>query len=506
MARVHIVFYLFFNHLIHIIMNTKFYSLTKRGEQIVFCVTLTLFMSAFSYRASGQWYSITKDNLFRQYYYGVGNHNFHVKTRINSPIDIPANPPIMNTSASICGVIDGLINLNTSTTVANNSLYIRPTSPNNYADYINGVTSADKLAIQNHILAITPFTDGYQVLAADVNNSNSVTASDVNEMQKLLLGLSSGFARNSWEWFPSTTTLPGIGFLTAPWNYTLKATYPNVGGFGEWYVTNKTRPWIQANTPYFKTVKIGDVKSPTGSGSDHNSWVCAALPYFNSGQTEARNTNDVFTSWVKKGDIVETVLYLGGGNDIAALEIPIFIDNNKFDIVSIETLNGFKPDYHYNVENNRLTVLYLYDGLTTLNISDEDILSIKLRVKESMNKLSDYFKWDQSRDIQLLNKDIEYTDAFVELRIENIVPSVFSMKSIATHENTYIKVESDKDLSNSTISLCNMQGQILHQKQVDVKSGYSEYTFPLLPQNGMYIATLKNGNKVVSEKFIVLNN
>jgi hypothetical protein len=62
-------------------VNTKFYSLTKRGGQIVFCVTLTLFMSAFSFKASGQWYSHNrKDNLFRQYFYGVGDHDYYIVT------------------------------------------------------------------------------------------------------------------------------------------------------------------------------------------------------------------------------------------------------------------------------------------------------------------------------------------------------------------------------------------------------------------------------------------
>ncbi len=481
-------------------MNTKFYSLTKRGGQIVLCVPLTLFMIAFSFKASGQWYIISKDNLFRQYFYGVGDHNYIVQTTVSGVNNFSIPNPI-NTSAVACGVFDGLINLNTSTTTANNSLFIRPTSPNNYADYINGVTSADRLAIQNHILGITPFTDGYQVLAADVNNSNSVSAVDLNDMQKLILGLTSSFNRNSWEWFISSTTVP----FSNPWNFTLKATYPNVGGFGEWSVINKTRPWIQANTPSFKTVKIGDVFS-TGSGSNHNSWVCNTMPYFDSGNTEARNSNEVSTSQMKKGDLIESILYLGGGADIAALEIPIYIDNNKFDIESLETLNGFNPDYYYNTDNNRLTILYLYDGRSTLDVSNSEVLNIKLRAKQNIEDISSAYQWDTSRDIQLLNKDIEYSDAYVELRINRIIPSILSLKVLATPENTFIRVASDKDLNNSLITISNIQGQVLHQKQVDITSGYSEFTFPLLPQNGMYITTLKSGDKVISEKFMVINN
>ncbi len=458
-------------------------------------------MSAFSFTASGQWYSITKDNLFRQYFYGVGDHNYVVKTSISGAPNVNSSPSPINTSAVACGVFDGLINLSTSTTTTNNNLYIRPTSPNNYSDYINGVTSADRLAIQNHILGITPFTDGFQMLASDVNSSNSVTALDLNDMQKLILGLTSSFTRNSWEWFISTTTVP----FSNPWDFTLKATYPNVGGFGEWFVTNKTRPRIQANSPSFKTVKIGDVFS-TGSGSNHNSWVCNTMPYFDSGQTEARNSSYVNNSQMKKGDLVESFLYFGGGADIAALEIPIYIDNNKFDIESIETLNGFNPDYYYNTDNNRLTILYLYDGRSTLDISDSEVLNIKLRAKQNIEDISSAYQWDTSRDIQLLNKDIEYSDAYVELRINRIISSILSLKVLVTPENTLIRVASDKDLNNSFLTINNIHGQVLHQKQVDITSGFSEFNFLLLPQTGMYITTLKSGDKVISEKFMVVNN
>ena len=209
---------------------------------------------------------------------------------------------------------------------------------------------------------------------------------------------------------------------------------------------------------------------------------------------------------MKKGDLIESILYLGGGADIAALEIPIYIDNNKFDIESLETLNGFNPDYYYNTDNNRLTILYLYDGRSTLDVSNSEVLNIKLRAKQNIEDISSAYQWDTSRDIQLLNKDIEYSDAYVELRINRIIPSILSLKVLATPENTFIRVASDKDLNNSLITISNIQGQVLHQKQVDITSGYSEFTFPLLPQNGMYITTLKSGDKVISEKFMVINN
>lgn len=55
--------------------------------------------------------------------------------------------------------------------------------------HLNGVSTFDLLQISRHILAIQSFQTFYQVLAADVNRSNSVTSFDIVEIRKLLLGI-----------------------------------------------------------------------------------------------------------------------------------------------------------------------------------------------------------------------------------------------------------------------------------------------------------------------------
>ncbi len=50
-----------------------------------------------------------------------------------------------------------------------------------------GGSAIDLILIQKHILLTQPFTDPYQILAADINNSNTLSAVDLIEMQKVLL-------------------------------------------------------------------------------------------------------------------------------------------------------------------------------------------------------------------------------------------------------------------------------------------------------------------------------
>jgi hypothetical protein len=47
----------------------------------------------------------------------------------------------------------------------------------------NGVSTLDMVQIQKHLLGIVPFTDPYQFIAADVNNSQSVSTIDLVEIR-----------------------------------------------------------------------------------------------------------------------------------------------------------------------------------------------------------------------------------------------------------------------------------------------------------------------------------
>lgn len=54
---------------------------------------------------------------------------------------------------------------------------------------LNGVTTYDLVLMSRHILGIEALDDAYQMEAADVNNTNSLTTLDIVETRKLILGL-----------------------------------------------------------------------------------------------------------------------------------------------------------------------------------------------------------------------------------------------------------------------------------------------------------------------------
>ncbi|MFZ1515830.1 MAG: T9SS type A sorting domain-containing protein [Saprospiraceae bacterium] len=77
-------------------------------------------------------------------------------------------------------------------------------SPDRNDEPLNGVTTNDIVKIQKHILGLAEITDPYKLLAADVNASKGITASDMAELRKLILGINSEFKQvRSWTFVPS---------------------------------------------------------------------------------------------------------------------------------------------------------------------------------------------------------------------------------------------------------------------------------------------------------------
>ena len=71
---------------------------------------------------------------------------------------------------------------------------IRPVKNDNHN---NGVSTLDILLIAKHILSIGPLDSPYKMIAADVNNSGSISAFDMIEIRKLILYINTEFPNNS---------------------------------------------------------------------------------------------------------------------------------------------------------------------------------------------------------------------------------------------------------------------------------------------------------------------
>jgi len=73
----------------------------------------------------------------------------------------------------------------------------------------NGLTGIDLVRIQRHLLNIEPFTEGLQYLLSDANQTGTISALDLVEIQKIILGIKPDFDDGvSWFFLPVNETIP----------------------------------------------------------------------------------------------------------------------------------------------------------------------------------------------------------------------------------------------------------------------------------------------------------
>lgn len=109
---------------------------------------------------------------------------------------------------------------------------------------LNGISTLDLIKLQHHIIGRKPILDPYQLIAADVNNSKSISLADLIELKKLILGLNIKFLNNkSWRFVDNEYKFPNP---TNPWS----PSFPELKNFNNLFGNQKGS---------FIGVKIGDL-------------------------------------------------------------------------------------------------------------------------------------------------------------------------------------------------------------------------------------------------------
>jgi len=109
----------------------------------------------------------------------------------------------------------------------------------------NGLTGLDLALIQQHIVGLQPLNSPYKVIAADANNSGTITALDLVAIQNVITGSFSSFPNNtSWRFVPEDYIFPNL-------NNPLSPAFPE-----EIMLSNLT---ADALTEDFIAIKVGDV-------------------------------------------------------------------------------------------------------------------------------------------------------------------------------------------------------------------------------------------------------
>ncbi len=344
---------------------------------------------------------------------------------------------------------------------------------------LNGVTTFDLVLIQKHILGTKLLESPYKMIAADINNSGSITTLDLLEMRKLILFLVPNFPNNSsWRFIDADFEFPNADnpFETAFPEYKSFNNLPN------------------SEIVNFIGVKVGDVNgsaNPNDLTQTDDRNLRQNIPFRIENQSFEKN--ELVVATIKK----ETFHPLEGFQFSLKFDADILEYQNTIS----KTLPGWSSS-HINetiAENGYLHFSWNQNDATKA----EDLLQIVFKAKANGTIV----------DVLEISNEFLQAEAYVENEINN-VEIIFEEKvnrssSIISLPNTpnpfYDKTVIQFFLSASGLvhfELFNAEGHLIKIKSREFSDGWQviEIQSSDLPNEGIYFYTLKSQTGVTSGK------
>ena len=303
-------------------------------------------------------------------------------------------------------------------------------------NHLNGVSTADIVKIQRHILGLEPLTHPYLLLAADVNASNAITAADVSEIRRMILGITTKFGKvPSWVFIPQDTSFTNI--------------LPNPKFFGT-YCNSFT---LDINTLInidYHAIKMGDV---TESAKNSN---------LNESHNRNQSTNLFYNTLDNDKDFLRTNFTLNNDFDLAGMQFTLSFKINEYEFIQIEngSMKLFEEQYSlHDLDKGRIHIAWNANPLEESSSSNINLFSIIWKKKSTGNENS-FLRFDplgitsllvdenlNEFSLQIKNTDTESTPIVT-------VNQDFTNQSLQIFRNTTVE-------SQYQYSIINLNGQIM---------------------------------------------
>lgn len=178
---------------------------------------------------------------------------------------------------------------------------------------LNGVTTRDLIAIQRHLLGQEEFNSPYQYIAADANNSYHVSAKDIIELRRLILGIYDELPANqSWRFLKANQQFNNPN---NPFPFEESIRYNNL-------VKNEMSSNLMG-------VKIGDV-----TGDAVTNGLIGTEVRSNEGQYLINMEDRSF----RAGEYIDVVLK-ANEIDIEGIQFAVQYDTDALDFISIDAVS-----------------------------------------------------------------------------------------------------------------------------------------------------------------------
>ncbi|MEM6321287.1 MAG: T9SS type A sorting domain-containing protein [Bacteroidota bacterium] len=340
---------------------------------------------------------------------------------------------------------------------------------------LNGVSTFDLVLISKHILGITPFESPYQHIAADINQSGTITAFDMVQLRQLILNLTTEFPNNtSWR------------FVEADFDFNMEN--PAAASFGEFISINNLADNMEQLD--FTAVKIGDVN---GNATANNLQAASSR---NATQTLHLNVVDRF---VEAGETVTIPFSAADMTQASGYQFTLKVAGEAM----IE--EGVAKATNFNLQSaERGIIATSWNGTAaadellfavTFTANTTGLLSEMVSLSSEVTTAEAY-----STDGELMNVALNFaTESTAEgFVLQQNTPNPF--------RNTTLIGFQLPNAGTATLTILDVQGKVLQQITNEFAKGYNtfEVNAQQLNATGIMYYQLESADNVATKKMIIL--
>jgi len=342
--------------------------------------------------------------------------------------------------------------------------------PTRDSDWLNGVSTLDLVLIQRHILGLASLDSPYKRIAADINMDDKISATDIVELRKLVLGLYTEFPQNeSWR------------FVDALHQFI--SDDPFTTDFPEVYNIDPLNTDMIVD---FIGVKVGDV----------NNSVTANFANIEV-DTRSKKALSLYTMESSNGSLP---VYAQNSYEVYGMQFTMNIPEGA-------TFNGIRSTKLDITEDNFAVI---NDNTVTFSWHTDEVLDL------AKDEILFYVDLDSSSDIQITstvtnaeayNSDSEVMD--IALNRGANVETQFALAQNAPNPfngKTFIEFTIPSEMPVS-IDIMDIDGKLIDQIRGTYNAGTTRVTFDAekLGTSGILYYTMKAGKYTATRKMVILN-
>jgi len=354
-------------------------------------------------------------------------------------------------------------------------------TPNKDDNYLDGVSTLDLVIIQRHILGLDNLDDAYKIIASDINNDEKVSASDLLQLRKLILGVITEYPLNtSYVMVDATQQFSDIN---DPWPINTDIIIDPLVG--------------HMNGQDFIAIKVGDVTDNATYGLTQT---------INSEVRSSKTLGlSIDNKILTKNEAVSIDINSSNTNPILGLQFAISIDGLENVRMTSGAINITENNYSIEGEEIRFSwsaiqamnliageALFTIEGIANKGISTEEAISIDTK--------SSLVAEAYGTDLMVMNIDIASRNLVINdrFKVAQNEPNPFGDVTNISYNLP--------EAGNVSLSITDVTGKVVFTRSNDAPRGEGQFVIEAsnLNQSGVYYYTVTSGDHTSTNKMILI--